>query len=288
MDWSNERYVRIYTRDTISTRKLPWEARCVWWDFLRRIDRAGVVDLDGATPVVAVAILCDVPDDVASSVVQQWLSDGRLEHCTDDGGQLVVPHFIEAQEAVQSDAARAKAYRERRRDTSRDVTQPSRKVTRVTRRHARVTPSVPPVPDQPAVPVSVAKSSSLSSGTRLPRDWSPESEVYDWARDNEAVRLARLEVDRCLDEFRDYWCAVAGVKGRKSDWVATFRNALRKWRARNPGLSKATRPFVPPTPASAPVPSSAPPAESELASPAVRDAVMADIGSLFAPKKAAP
>jgi len=164
VDYANERYVRVFTRDTVGTLRLCWESRCVWWDFLRRVDRAGVVDLDGGTPADAVTALCRVPFDVAERAVSDWLRDGRLEHHEGDGGRLVVPHFLEAQEAPQSDAARARAHREKRRDTSRNVTRASQSVTQesqsvtepsrpVTSSHVQsrcVTPSVPslPIPDQ--------------------------------------------------------------------------------------------------------------------------------------------
>ena len=31
-----------------------------------------------------------------------------------------------------------------------------------------------------------------------------------------------------FEKFRDYWIAQPGVKGRKSDWLATWRNWCRK------------------------------------------------------------
>ena len=52
-----------------------------------------------------------------------------------------------------------------------------------------------------------------SRGTRLPENWSPRPEDgFD------EVELAK---------FRDYWVSVAGQKGVKRDWDATWRNWLR-------------------------------------------------------------
>lgn len=58
------------------------------------------------------------------------------------------------------------------------------------------------------------KEAKLSSrGTRLPENWSPRPEDgFD------EVELAK---------FRDYWVSVAGQKGVKRDWDATWRNWLR-------------------------------------------------------------
>jgi hypothetical protein len=50
-------------------------------------------------------------------------------------------------------------------------------------------------------------------GTRLPQDWKPKEEDG----------LNEVE----LAKFRDYWIAVAGQKGVKRDWDATWRNWLR-------------------------------------------------------------
>ena len=54
---------------------------------------------------------------------------------------------------------------------------------------------------------------NTARGTRLPPDWSPRPE--DGQDEGE------------LAKFRDYWTAVAGAKGVKLDWDATWRNWLR-------------------------------------------------------------
>lgn len=53
-------------------------------------------------------------------------------------------------------------------------------------------------------------------GTRLPPDWKPRPEDPH----NEAE----------LAKFQDYWAAVAGAKGVKLDWDATWRNWIRNSR----------------------------------------------------------
>lgn len=56
-------------------------------------------------------------------------------------------------------------------------------------------------------------SSKSSRGTRLPENWNPRPEDG----------LNEIE----LAKFRDYWRSVAGQKGVKRDWDATWRNWLR-------------------------------------------------------------
>jgi hypothetical protein len=51
-----------------------------------------------------------------------------------------------------------------------------------------------------------------SVGTRLPPDWEPKQ---------------HQERTEELEKFRDYWIAQPGVKGRKVDWDATWRNWIR-------------------------------------------------------------
>lgn len=61
-------------------------------------------------------------------------------------------------------------------------------------------------------------------GCRLPADWSPT----DADREVIAAECPDLDIDKATVEFRDYWRAVAGAKGVKADWSATWRNGMRK------------------------------------------------------------
>lgn len=61
-------------------------------------------------------------------------------------------------------------------------------------------------------------------GTRLPKDWEPSEALKEWA-ENERPDL---ELNRTIESFKDYWCAVAGQKGVKLDWDATFKNWVRR------------------------------------------------------------
>jgi len=70
--------------------------------------------------------------------------------------------------------------------------------------------------------------SSPKKGTRIPEDFAP---------DLDAAVTAGLRPERALVEaakFRDYWLAVAGAKGVKLDWPATWRNWVRSAVERQP------------------------------------------------------
>ena len=111
MDFANERYVRIYTRDTITWKRLGWVGQNVLMQLTRRLDRAGVLDLaDGMAPWEAVAALCNAPEEAAVAGMERCLELGVVVHV---GSRLVVPKFVEAQEAKASNAQRQRRHRER-------------------------------------------------------------------------------------------------------------------------------------------------------------------------------
>jgi hypothetical protein len=66
-------------------------------------------------------------------------------------------------------------------------------------------------------------SKARAKGTRIPEDWQPSAALLAWA---EAEGIS--EPLGPLAEFRDFWRSVAGQKGVKLDWEATYRNRLRQ------------------------------------------------------------
>lgn len=60
----------------------------------------------------------------------------------------------------------------------------------------------------------------------IPAEWIEVSEKLD----------PSLDAHKLFEEFADYWRAVPGSKGRKKDWLATFRNHIRnlpEWKRKN-------------------------------------------------------
>lgn len=92
-------------------------------------------------------------------------------------------------------------------------------------------------------PQKTSKRPSESRGTRLPDDWQPDQALADWTRANAPAAANNIEVER----FRDYWIAQPGAKGRKTNWVATWRNWARKCQEQThqPSRSTATRSQAP-------------------------------------------
>lgn len=87
---------------------------------------------------------------------------------------------------------------------------------------------IPPTPQPLARP-----GEARAQGTRLAPDWTPSPEDAGFAHQ------LGLDPDATAAEFRDYWRAVPGAKGRKLDWSATFRNSCRMLASRRPAARKA-------------------------------------------------
>ena len=113
MRWEEERYVRVYTRDTPEWCLLSWEARALFLMLLRAVDRAGILPL-GKSGTRSLAAMLRVPLEVVARAFPELVADGCCR-MTPDGLSVVVPNYIQAQEAHASDRARAKAARERAR-----------------------------------------------------------------------------------------------------------------------------------------------------------------------------
>lgn len=117
MDWSNEPYVRVYTRETDDDMALSWEAVALWNQLMKRFDRSGFVETRRG--IRGIAAITRIPVPVVERVLGELLEDGRLVAV--DGG-FVAPNFIAAQEASKSDRQRQKDSRDRRRAHALDVT----------------------------------------------------------------------------------------------------------------------------------------------------------------------
>lgn len=151
MDWANERYVRLYTRDSTTWKLLDWKARALLPLLMRKLNRAGVLDV-GSDGVLGVAAQVEMPIDIVEDGMRQLLARGVLVMTATT---VVMPNFLEAQEAVQTTNHRSREYRARQRDaallgvTTGDAALPgvaprdgsiTKRDASVTKRDATVTP----------------------------------------------------------------------------------------------------------------------------------------------------
>lgn len=62
-------------------------------------------------------------------------------------------------------------------------------------------------------------------GSRLPADWTLPPDLAAYAA---SLGMTPTDIEREAENFRDYWTAAPGAKGRKADWPATWRTWCRK------------------------------------------------------------
>lgn len=79
--------------------------------------------------------------------------------------------------------------------------------------------------------------------SRVPLNFTITPEMREWARGE----VPLVDLDAKLGEWRDYWTGAPSSKGLKSDWVATWRNGMRKQQE----FAMKDRGILPQTPADA-------------------------------------
>lgn len=86
-----------------------------------------------------------------------------------------------------------------------------------------------------------AKPSAVNaSGTRLDPLWTLPIEWLEWAL-GERPDWTSVEAERVALVFRDHWHAKPGKEGRKTDWLATWRNWVRNERQHFAATKEPTR-----------------------------------------------
>ncbi|MFT9442305.1 MAG: DUF1376 domain-containing protein [Acetobacter papayae] len=78
---------------------------------------------------------------------------------------------------------------------------------------------------------STGQNAATLRGVRLSPVWQPDPALQAFAC------TLGLEPQAVAERFRDYWLAVPGARGRKSDWGATWRNWCRREHAGGGGPS---------------------------------------------------
>lgn len=153
MNWSDEHYVKFYVRDTLTWRTWSWETRVTFALLLRKVDGAGIIETGNLEPAQALALQLELPTHVVAPAVEQLLSDGTVTRLAKS---LLIPHFIEAQEARKSEAvkkadqrATVRAARRLEEAIQPLQAQPTDSATSHVPRCPEVSPGVPPSPAQP-------------------------------------------------------------------------------------------------------------------------------------------
>lgn len=129
-----------------------------------------------------------------------------------------------AQGQRAANAVRQAKWRERH-ITPHNVTKTLRNATALARveDNNQKTTKLDIPPDDPNG--SSAPKGAERRGSRLPEGWSPSDSHRN---EGKLLGLNGGEFDRVVEEFRNYWLALPGAKGRKLNWDLTFLNRLRE------------------------------------------------------------
>ncbi len=95
--------------------------------------------------------------------------------------------------------------------------------------------SLPPAPltQSPLNPPSPSK--GRARATRLPEDWMPSPANIAYA---ESKGFFGIDLERQVEDFRDYWMSKSGQDATKLDWSKTWATWIRRaadWRGRTKG-----------------------------------------------------
>jgi hypothetical protein len=108
LNWSDEWWIKLYTRDTTSWLMLTWQARAVLLFLLRKVNRAGELDL-GEHGTRGLCAHLGMPWTDLERPIGELIADGCVS--VTDTGMLVIPNFATAQEAAMSNKARQAKWR---------------------------------------------------------------------------------------------------------------------------------------------------------------------------------
>lgn len=115
MDWPEERYVRVYTRDTGDWLSLSFEAQAVWLMVLRKLNRGGRIQLGrGGRQMLASLLGHAAKRKAIDRALDELLADGCVT-LEAGGSELFAPRFREAQDWTLTPAERTKRWRDRKK-----------------------------------------------------------------------------------------------------------------------------------------------------------------------------
>lgn len=104
-----------------------------------------------------------------------------------------------------------------------DVAEPE--LTRVLQKPEAREEKKEPHPPSGDTPLFAGTGPPAKQATRLPSDWWPGDAEVEFAR---SMGFTDAEITATAEVFRDSWCAKGGAAGRKADWLATWRNWVRR------------------------------------------------------------
>jgi hypothetical protein len=182
--WSEERYVKLYTRKTVTWHSWPWESKALLPLFLQVCDGAGLFERGRCGEAEAMAMVTGLPLEVAQAGVEGLVATETLVRVPEG---LLMPNFLEAQEATKSDALRKRDQRERAIAKAR-IGIPAESGGTVSRAVTESHAESRAVPLQP----SPAQPSPLKASAKVKAP-SLAQQLWAWAQDRRAEKGLETE-----------------------------------------------------------------------------------------------
>lgn len=157
-----------------------------------------------------------------------WVFHQWAEH--QPSAESVLDKRAEAKERMARMRAQRKAERERsegvRANTSRTGPERSAEVRSTPTRPdpTRPDPTVLPTEEHPQKTSSSSEAPPRKRATRIPDDFAITPEMAVWGREHAPHVNGVYETQK----FADYWRSRSGKDATKTDWIATWRNWMRK------------------------------------------------------------
>jgi hypothetical protein len=108
LNWPDENYAKLYTRDTPNWLMMPWQARALLPLMIRKADGAGFI-ATGDRELDALALVVMLPRDVVAAGLEALLDLGSVVRV---GGGLELPNFVDAQSARKTEAQKKRSQRD--------------------------------------------------------------------------------------------------------------------------------------------------------------------------------
>jgi hypothetical protein len=220
MRWEDERFVKVYTRETLTTLRLEWQGRAVLAELFKKVDRAGLLEIGHEDPVAALASLFRMPEEVVR-VGWDRLTSGKDPVVTIRDGMsraIFIPNFLPAQEANQSNTARKQKSRElaRARHLVTDCDIESQGVTKGHTRSHAVTPRL----DETRVDESRREETTYAASPEkapAPPPAAPPSKPTQTSLIPTSTTTAEPDSE-FVAYVRERWPSVKDPKGHEQNW----------------------------------------------------------------------
>lgn len=224
MDFTNERYVCLYVRDTTTWKRLPWQARLLLPNILRKCDRSGLLDLEGMTPAACVALHVDLPIDFLIEALPPLFrpmdpNDPTTAILTLTPTAIFWPKFADGQDTAKSDKQRQRESRESRALKAKSAAKPATQSDLFTVNSSRIVTDpvelgLPSIPSQKVTLQTIIKDASQ----KVTESVSDSGSCHADAR---AVTPAELSEPAELNNAEQGWAV-----SQPSSNVVDFRRPL--------------------------------------------------------------